>query len=105
MSSAQVIGAKYIEPNVLAAIRSDKYQHILKKIAQRPFEHRFSRKDVVSRLTAAEAKVFDNFLRKMEGLGAIRKDKERGAGSYEFTSELFYFFFWLSASAPSSAKL
>ncbi len=99
MSSAQVIGAKYIEPNVLATIRSDKYQHILKKIAQRPFEHRFSRKDVVSKLTAAEAKVFDNFLRKMETLGAIRKDKERGPGSYEFASELYYFFFWLQASA------
>jgi len=99
MTSAQVIGAKYIEPNVLAAIRSDNYQHILKKIAQRPFEHRFSRKDAVSKLTAAEAKVFDNFLRKMEDLGAIRKDKERGVGSYEFASELYYFFFWLQASA------
>jgi hypothetical protein len=99
MTSAEVIGAKYIEPNVLAAIRSDKYQHILRKIAQKPFEHRFQRKEVGSRLTAVEAKVFDNFLRKMENLGAIRKDKERGPGSYEFTSELYYFFFWLQASA------
>jgi hypothetical protein len=95
---AQVIGAKYVEPNVLAAIRSDKYQHILKKIAQKPFEHRFLRKEVVARLTTAEAKVFDNFLRRMEGLGAIRKDKERGPGSYEFASELYYLFFWLQAS-------
>jgi hypothetical protein len=99
MTSAEVIGAKYIEPNVLAAIRSDKYQHILRKIAQKPFEHRFLRKEVAARLTAAEAKVFDNFLHKMESLGAIRKDKERGPGSYEFASELYYFFFWLQASA------
>jgi hypothetical protein len=35
----------------------------------------------------------------MENLGAIRKDKERGPGSYEFASELYYFFFWLQASA------
>jgi hypothetical protein len=101
MTGAQVIGAKYIEPNILAAIRSDKYQHILRKIAQKPFEHRFMRKEIVSRLTPMEEKVFDNFLRKMESLGAIRKDKERGPGSYEFASELYYFFFWLQASAQS----
>jgi hypothetical protein len=105
MTSAEVIGAKYIEPNVLAAIRSDKYQHILKKITQKPFEHRFQRKEVGSRLTAVEAKVFDNFLRKMENLGTIRKDKERGPGSYEFTSELYYFFFWLQASAQLKEKM
>lgn len=94
---AQVIGAKYVEPNVLATIRSQNYQHILKKVAHKPFEPRFTRKEVVSRLTAAEAKVFDNFLRKMEKLGAIKKDKERGAGGYAFASELFYLFFWLAS--------
>ncbi len=94
---AQIIGAKYVEPNVLAAICSQNYQHILKKVAHIPFEPRFSRKEVVSRLTSAEAKVFDNFLRKMERLEAIKKDKERGPGSYAFTSELYYLFFWLAS--------
>ncbi len=94
---AQIIGAKYVEPNVLAAIRSQNYQHILKKVAHKPFEPHFSRKEVVSRLTNTEVKVFDNFLRKMERLGAIKKDKERGAGSYAFTSELYYLFFWLAS--------
>ncbi len=97
---AEVIGAKYVEPKVTAAIRSEKYQGILKKIAKEPFEHRFTRKDAVARLTPAEAKVFDNFLRRMEELGAIRKDRDRGPGSYEFTSEIYYLFFWLQASAP-----
>jgi len=101
LRGAEVIGAKYVEPQITAAIRSEKYQGILKKIAQEPFEHRFSRKEAVSRLTSPEAKVFDNFLRRMEKLGAIRKDKERGPGSYEFTSEIHYLFFWLQASAQS----
>ncbi len=102
MKGAQIIGVKYVEPKILAAIRSETYQDILRKIAQGPFGHRFIRKDVVSQLTAAEAKVFDNFLRRMEGLGAIRKNKEQGPGSYEFTSELYYLFFWLQASAQSA---
>jgi AAA+ ATPase superfamily predicted ATPase len=97
--AAEVIGVKYVEPQITAAIRSEKYQGILKKLAREPFEHRFIRKDIVSQLTATEAKVFDNFLRRMEGLGAIRKDKERGPGSYEFTSEIHHLFFWLQASA------
>lgn len=97
--AARIIGDRYIEPKVLAAIRSEHYQHILLKIARRPFGHRFSRKEVVSGLLPDEAKVFDNFLRRMESLDVIRKDQERGPGSYEFTSELYYIFFWLQASA------
>lgn len=104
LRGAQIIGAKYVEPNVLAAIRSRNYQHILKKVAHKPFEPHFSRKEVVSRLTSSEANVFDNFLRKMEKLGAIKKDKERGAGSYAFTSELYYLFFWLLASHSNHPK-
>ncbi|MCG3157254.1 MAG: hypothetical protein DKINENOH_03886 [bacterium] len=100
LRGADLIGRKYIEPTVLAAIRSEKYRDILRKIAQRPFEHRFSRKEVAARLSAAEARVFDNFLRRMETLGALRKDKERGPGSYEFASELYYFFFWLQTQSP-----
>ncbi len=96
---AEVIGAKYVEPQVTAAIRSEKYQGILRRIAKEPFEHRFTRKDAVARLSPAEARVFDNFLRRMETLGAIRKDPNRGPGSYEFTSEIHYLFFWLQASA------
>lgn len=97
---AEVIGAKYVEPKVTAAIRSERYQGILRKIAKEPFEHRFTRKDAVARLTPTEAKVFDNFLRRMEELGAIRKDRDRGPGSYEFASEIYYLFFWMQASTP-----
>jgi len=100
LRGAEVIGVKYVEPKVSAAIRSEKYQGLLRKIAKEPFEHRFTRKDAVARLTGDEAKVFDNFLRRMEVLGAIRKDRDRGPGSYEFTSEIYYLFFWLQASAP-----
>ena len=95
IQAAQIIGAKYIEPNISAAIRSEHYQGILHKIAEGSVESKFTRKNVSSRLNNEEIKVFDNFLRRMEKLGLIRKDREHGAGSYEFTSELHYLFFWL----------
>jgi len=103
IQAAQIVGAKYIEPSISAAIRSEHYQGILRKIAQDFFESRFVRKEVSQRLTRAEATKLDNFLRRMEKLGLIKKDKEHGAGSYEFTSELHYLFFWLQTAA-SSAK-
>lgn len=99
MRGAEIIGAKYVEPKVSAAIRSSRYQRILKKIAQQSLGHRFTRKEAVTRLTPTEAKVFDNFLRRMEELGAIRKDRDQGPGGYEFTSEIYYLFFWLQANA------
>lgn len=94
---AEVIGAKYIEPKVSAAIRSKTYRAILNKIAGEWLGHRFTRARVVERLTPSEAKSFDNFLRRMEGLGVIRKSPDEGRGSYEFTSEIYYLFFWLQA--------
>jgi len=33
----------------------------------------------------------------MEELGAIRKDRNRGSGNYEFSSEIYHLFFWLQA--------
>jgi len=104
IQAAQIVGAKYIEPSISAAIRSKYYQGILHKIAQDFFESRFTRKEISQRLTRAEATKLDNFLRRMEKLGLIKKDKEHGAGSYEFTSELHYLFFWLQ-TATYSAKV
>jgi hypothetical protein len=102
IQAAQIIGAKYIEPNISAAIRSEHYQDILHKIAEGSIGSKFKRKEISSRLTNKEIKVLDNFLRRMEKLGLIRKDREHGPGSYEFTSELHYLFFWLQTVASES---
>jgi len=99
LNAANIIGGKYIEPKVLQAIRSEKYKAILKKVTKKPFDHRFSRRAVIHGLSEIEAKVFDNFLQRMKKLDVIRSDKERGAGFYEFTSELYYLFLWMHASA------
>ena len=93
--ATQVIGAKYIEPKVMSAIRSEKYRSILKSIVKGDFQPRFSRHEVLSKLSSSQKKVFDNFIRRMRDLGVIRSEPDRGAGSYEFTSELYALFFWV----------
>ncbi len=100
IQAANVIGAKYIEPRVLDAIRSERYRGILNKIVDSPFEHHFSRQGVKSRISEKEAQVLGNFLQRMKQLGVIRSNQARGRGGYEFTSELYALFFWLQAAAP-----
>jgi hypothetical protein len=98
IQAANVIGAKYIEPRILDAIRSERYRGILNKIVVSPFEHRFSRQEIKNRVSEKEAQVLDNFLQRMKQLGVVRGDQAR-RGGYEFTSELYALFFWLQAAA------
>ncbi|MCF7668494.1 MAG: AAA family ATPase [Verrucomicrobia bacterium] len=100
--SAEAIGAKYIEPKVLATVRSDRYRAILKKIVRAPDEHRFSKQDLSKRISPDESKVLHNFLQKMKNLGVISQPPEAPRGEYEFTSELYSLFFWLQATAQKS---
>ncbi len=104
LRAADVIGQKYIEPQVYNAIRSQKYRTILRKLANRPFETQFRRKDAVNNLKAEEARVFDNFLRKMKELGVLMEDKEADRGGYKFTSDLQYLFIWLEAQRAKEGK-
>jgi hypothetical protein len=104
-SAAQAIGAKYIEPKVLDAIRSDRYRGLLKKIVRGPFEKTFSKKELAQRISSEEGKVLHNFLQKMKNLGVIAQPAGTRSGEYEFTSQLYALFFWLQASTASRPSL
>lgn len=104
LRAADVIGQKYIEPQVYDAIRSQKYRSILRKLANNPFESQFKRKDAVANLKSEEAKVFDNFLRRMKELGVLMEDKDADRGGYKFTSDLQYLFIWLEAQRAKEDK-
>jgi hypothetical protein len=104
VAAADVVGRKYLEPKVLDVIRSEKYRRILHKLGDPSFLAGFERRAVLAGLPEEEAGVFDNFLRRMEKLGAIRKIKERAPGTYEFTSLLYTLFFIMQTARtrPSS---
>ena len=97
MAAADVVGRKHLQPQVFHAIRSRQYRMIIRKVAREPFEAVFKRKEVLSRLTETEKKVFDNFLQRMRRLGVICPDPEQGMGVYRFSHLLHYFYFWMEA--------
>ncbi len=95
--ATEVIGAKYIEPKVMAAIRSERYRDILRFLVRDGPRSEFRRQEVLGALPAGQQKVFDNFVRRMRQLGVLRLNREKGAGCYEFTSEVYPLFFWLQS--------
>ncbi len=98
IAAADIIGRKHLEPQVFRAIRSTRYRSILRKLAGQPFEATFQRSEVRKRLSGDEARVFDNFLRRMSQLNVVTRDLERGAGVYRFTNLLHYLYFRIEAA-------
>ena len=84
--AAEVVGAKWLEPKILQAIRSENYRAILNKMSEHP-NLNFRRAELRERLTPGERRVLDNFLRRMKRLGALEEDPEV-RGGYRFPSLL-----------------
>ncbi|MBL8148783.1 MAG: ATP-binding protein [Blastocatellia bacterium] len=104
INATEIIGRKYIETNILDEIRSDKYKKILKMLTEKPFEYRFFRKQMNENLTNEEKKVTDNFLRKMEKLGVIKKITDAPVGTYQFTNQIYYLFFHLHLNLKGNSR-
>ncbi len=97
MNAADIIGRKFLEPQVFQAIRSPRYRSILQKLAASSFNSSFNssfqRAEIRKGLSAEEDKVFGNFLKKMRDLGVIVSDNESGPGTYKFVNRLHYLYF------------
>lgn len=104
LRAADVIGQKYIEPQIYDALKSSKYRSILRKLAKGPFNTQLKRKEAVANLSDEEARSFDNFLQRMKKLGVLVEDPDAGPGSYRFISELHYLFIWLEARRAQKEK-
>jgi hypothetical protein len=97
LAAAEIIGQKLLEPQVLQAIRSQRYRSILRKLAARPPGLAFRRADLLKALSAEEKKVLDNFLNRMRKLGVILPDSEGGPGAYRFSNQLHALYFSIEA--------
>jgi len=97
LQAAEIIGRKYLQPQVLEAIRSQRYRGILRKLATAPTfpSFAFSRHEALSHLSDAEVRVFDNFLQRMKRLGVIKSGPDRG--TYRFTNLLHALYFRMEA--------
>ncbi len=96
VDAALNIGKKYLDPKVLRVIRSEHYRSILYKLGA-SFSRSFRKKDIETKLTEAERKVFHNFLRRIRQLGVIEPDTEHGRGSYRFVNEIYPVYFGLQS--------
>lgn len=100
-NAAASVGRKYIEPEVLAAVRSPSYRSILKHLARTFSRDSFSRKDVLADLPDSQARVFDNFVKRMKHLGVLLSDDP---GTYRFANELHRLYYILEAHRAESAS-
>ena len=92
------IGRKYLNPNVYNALKSQRYQAIIRKISvDSIYETTFTRQQMASRLTSEELKVFDNLLRRLRQLGVVERDTEGGRGAYRYTNEIYPMYMWMES--------
>ena len=102
LSAADTIGRKFLEPQVFDAIRSERYRSILRKIADQP-RMRFTRAEILERLTDTDKRAFDNFLNRMKKLGALEADPE-SRGGYRFPNQLHMLYFFMESQAHANAR-
>lgn len=102
--AADRIGVRYLESEVIHALRSEKYLSILRKIAERTLASlsvEFSREQLRSLpLTADERNNLNNFLGRMRKLGAIVLVKSGQRGVYRFPTYLHKMYFYMATWSP-----
>ena len=100
--AAEVIGQKLLEPQIFQAIQSERYRSILRKMAvEVEPDLRFQRTELLARLTEAENRVLNNFLRRMRKLGVLERDPEV-RGGYRFPNTLYALYFMMEALRAGS---
>jgi len=97
VNAAEIVGRKFLQPQVLKAVRSERYRTILQKMSRETHGLTIQRAQLRKALTEHERTVLDNFLRRMESLGVVRRDDSAGRGAYQFTNRLHELYFALQA--------
>ena len=93
--AADAVGSKLVDPRIFRAIRRDRYRSVLRKIPAEP-RLEFPRSALTRGLTTRERPAPDNFLRRMQKLGALAPDPET-RGRYRFPTLLHARYFALEA--------
>lgn len=100
LAAAEDVGRKFVDQQVLKALRSKDYRSILAKLAKTPFALSFTKSQIAEGLTDTERGKFNNFLQKMKRLGVLRAGDEMG--EYVFNSRLVRLYILLNSAEISS---
>ncbi|MBI5408364.1 MAG: ATP-binding protein [Nitrospirae bacterium] len=93
--AAEDIGRKFVDQQVLKALRSKDYHSIMEKISKSPFDLSFQKTDLEKGLSDSERKKFNNFLQRMKKLKVLRSGDIHG--EYVFNSRLVRLYIFLNA--------
>ncbi len=96
MAAAEEVGKKYVDQQVIAALRSPDYHAILERVSANGLTYRFSRSEVAKDLTAAQRGKLDNFLQRMKALGVLRAGDS--TGEWVFAIRMVGVYLWLRQS-------
>ena len=94
ITAAEMIGRKLLEPQVFNAICSERCRSILREIAGDRVRLRFTRSEILQRLTGTDRDALDDFLRRMRKLGALEADPDV-RGGYRFPNYLHASYFYM----------
>jgi len=100
--AADIVGRKYLDPQVYSALRSKTYRSILRKMGSLPIGNSFHRKDIIPQMRENEQKNLDNFIRKIKKLGIIREEEVRG--EYSFINQLYHLYIKIEALRSETTK-
>ncbi len=97
ISAALVIGEKHIHEKVVKAVRSKKYQAILRKIVGSSDLNNLSleRKSLLAMVPESEHQLVSNFIQRMKKLGVLLDDSGRERGFYRFSSHILSVYLYL----------
>lgn len=97
ISAALVIGEKHIHEQVVKAVRSKKYQAILRKIVGSSDLNNLSleRKSLLAMVPESEHQMVSNFIQRMKKLGVLLDDSGRERGFYRFSSHILRVYLYL----------
>lgn len=93
--AAEDIGRKFVDQQVLKALRSKDYHSILEKMSQMPFDLSFKKTDLEKGLSESEKNKVNNFLQRMKKLNVLHSGEIKG--EYVFNSRLVRLYILLNA--------
>ncbi|MBI5199567.1 MAG: ATP-binding protein [Nitrospirae bacterium] len=93
--AAEDIGRKFVDQQVLKALRSKDYHSIMEKMSKLPFDLSFQKTDLGKGLSESEKKKIDNFLQRMKKLKVLSSGDIQG--EYIFNSRLVRLYILLNS--------
>lgn len=90
LEAAQIVGKKYVDPQISNLLKSKTYTSILSKINWMELGGTFARQDIFKWVPEKEQNNLDNFLRRSRELGIIEAAGTRG--EYKFVNPLYHLY-------------